>query len=403
MMAFAVPWPSPRYTDPPREMTVTWDARPEGYYVDPDPWLVFHGIALLVCLYALALLVAHVVRRRRRASVAARPVRSRLAGAAGVALAVISFFFFLELFMAFALRDMYNSAFAPEPVLLWTLRPGFSGVYPPIGEEPFSINSRGFRGPELPAKKRPGVVRIFIVGDSFSFGLKVRNDEIYAHFLPGALGRLDPVLAVEVVNGAVPGYCSLQALHRLRRDGLPLRPDIVVVAFLVNDTLKSYAPEKDLIPSNPALLAARDILYRSRTFIAMKKLSLHLMRQSAEPKAQKELHIDRVAPDDYRRNLEEIVGLVRANRVKALFLDMPNIERTDVHERYRAIFLDVAKRNGIPALDCYHRWHREIPLQKLDRLFVESRGFRHPTPEGHRMIAQELAAFLLAHRAYYFK
>jgi lysophospholipase L1-like esterase len=321
----------------------------------------------------------------------------------GVVLVVVVFFLSLESLMGIAMHRMYDYAFAPDPILEWKMRPGFAGVYPPIGTKPISINSMGYRGVECARKKAPGTVRVFIVGDSFSFGLKVRNDETYAHFLPAEAAKLDPSVRLEVINGAVPGYCSLQALWRLRREAWKLSPDIVLVGFLVNDTMKSFAAEKDIIPSNPVLITARSILYRSRTFIALKKLSIQMRRDAGPGKVQGELHFDRVAPDDYRRNLEDMAGEIRLHRARGLFLNVPNVETTRTQQEYRLIFLDVARARGIPALDLYSSWHRDFPYARLDKLFLvdPGGGNRHPTPEGHKMIAEALARFLIAHKGYY--
>jgi len=398
--------PPVRYIAPPSGSTVTWEAQPENYYADPDPAFIVWSIAALLLIFAgLWIIYRRTVGPRAEALLdRCRPAVALLLRISGTCAVVLSFFAILELFMACAMHRMYDYAFAPDPILQWKMRPGFAGVYPPIGAAPMAINSLGYRGAECAREKAPGAVRIFILGDSFSFGLKVRNDEIYAHFLPGELAKGDRSLKVEVINGAVPGYCSLQALTRLRREAWRLSPDIVILGFLVNDTMKSFAPERELVPTSPLVITLKDALYRSRTFIALKKLAVQMRRGGGPHKAQGYLSIDRVSPGEYRENLERFAAELEAHRVKGLFLDVPNIETTVVQERYRAIFLDVARAKGVPALDLYHLWHREIPPAKLDTLFVidPGGGNRHPTPEGHALIARALAGFLLEHRGYYF-
>src|SRR6478672_10220406 len=42
-----------------------------------------------------------------------------------------------------------------------------------------SLNEEGFRGPSFPAVKRPGVLRVACIGDSWTFGMNVNQDQSY--------------------------------------------------------------------------------------------------------------------------------------------------------------------------------------------------------------------------------
>jgi lysophospholipase L1-like esterase len=124
---------------------------------------------------------------------------------------------------------------APSATRGWMNRPGITAVY---GEPEFRIevthNSRGFRGPEVPASKPPGKIRVLVLGDSFTYGIGVADDETFS----ARLAQLDPRL--EVLNTGVNGYGTAQELLSLRDDGLALRPDLVLVAFFWNDVGNSY-------------------------------------------------------------------------------------------------------------------------------------------------------------------
>ena len=69
-------------------------------------------------------------------------------------------------------------------------------------------NELGFREPRLPGPKPPGVQRIVALGDSFTQGYGVEEDEAYPRQLER---RLE---GVEVINLGVPGACPLA--HPLR-------------------------------------------------------------------------------------------------------------------------------------------------------------------------------------------
>jgi len=112
----------------------------------------------------------------------------------------------------------------------WANRPSTKAVY---GEPEFHFdvktNALGFRGPEVPTEKPPGKLRVLMLGDSFTYGIGVADDETFS----ARLEALDP--RFEVLNTGVNGYGTAQELLLLRDLGLALHPDVVVIAFFWND------------------------------------------------------------------------------------------------------------------------------------------------------------------------
>jgi hypothetical protein len=88
-----------------------------------------------------------------------------------------------------------------------------------------NTNSVGMRGAREYPLERSGAPRIVAVGDSFTFGQCVNDDESF----PGRLEQLLP--GSEVLNLGVMGYGHDQALQRLRVQGLAYRPDVVLLGF----------------------------------------------------------------------------------------------------------------------------------------------------------------------------
>jgi hypothetical protein len=116
----------------------------------------------------------------------------------------------------------------------WALRP--SSRYAGKGGETITVNGRGYRGPAHAQHPPPGVTRIVMLGDSVAFGSGVSDGETFSAILDA---RPD----VEVVNLAVDGYGTDQALLRLEREGLSYRPRAVVLNFCVrNDYFDNALP-----------------------------------------------------------------------------------------------------------------------------------------------------------------
>jgi hypothetical protein len=113
-----------------------------------------------------------------------------------------------------------------HPVRGWTLRPGLREV-PAFGRARVSSTSRGYRGRhDVPEGKPAGRWRVAVLGDSFTFGEDVGDEETFVH----QLGVLHPSL--EPVNLGVHAYGHDQMLLTLREEGPWLRPDLVLVGFV---------------------------------------------------------------------------------------------------------------------------------------------------------------------------
>lgn len=87
--------------------------------------------------------------------------------------------------------------------------------------------SFGLRGVE----PQGGKPRLLFIGDSVTFGLGVAEEETFVHRLGEELGA-----SHEVLNGGVVGYNSVQEELWLRKFGDQLKPDMVALLFVDNDT-----------------------------------------------------------------------------------------------------------------------------------------------------------------------
>jgi hypothetical protein len=88
-------------------------------------------------------------------------------------------------------------------------------------------NSKGLRGKaEHEYQRTAGKRRILVLGDSFTFGEEVSDDETFPHYLESALPN------TEVVNFGVQGYGHDQMLLCLKEEGVKYYPDIVILDFL---------------------------------------------------------------------------------------------------------------------------------------------------------------------------
>jgi hypothetical protein len=108
-------------------------------------------------------------------------------------------------------------------------------------------NRLGYPGPELPAARTPGVVRIAALGDSFAVGPVVPFSECY-------LTRLTQELpGIEVGNFGVSGTGPREYRLILERDVWAVQPDVVLLSIFVgNDITETIAQPRHMDPRQHA-------------------------------------------------------------------------------------------------------------------------------------------------------
>jgi len=106
-----------------------------------------------------------------------------------------------------------------------------------------SINSHGFRGPEIELRKQADTVRIACLGDSTTFNDTATTD---SHTYPAHLERLlreryvkggGRPSQIEVINAGVPGYTSLEALIYFETKLLDYQLDVAIFDLGLNDAV----------------------------------------------------------------------------------------------------------------------------------------------------------------------
>lgn len=94
-----------------------------------------------------------------------------------------------------------------------------------------SINSKGLRDREYPYAKPPGVKRILVLGDSYTWGYGVEDDAIFTEVLERRLAK--DGANWEVLNSGVSGWGTDQEYLWFKREGVKYQPDLVIVAFFI--------------------------------------------------------------------------------------------------------------------------------------------------------------------------
>ncbi len=321
----------------------------------------------------------------------------------------------------FYLKDEHSWA-EPHRVRGWRNRPNQRTTY---GEPEFvttiETNSWGYRGPPVQREKSKGRLRIFVLGDSFTLGVGVENDETFS----ARLTQRDP--RIEAINGGVIGYGTSQQLLLLRDEALTFHPDLVIVAFFWNDVANNYQRHfarfrlvdgrLEYPPSpDPALEGAEAAGLRTRRawlrhshlyrFVSDRiKIARYTLRVAIGfPVEDGELLTANERAEAWELEfalLREIDRLVRASGAQMLLVLVPEQLQVEPERRIvglveadyevQAVLMPFAEEAGIPVLDPLPGLRAAYEVNGLPLYY---RKDRHLTAAGHQITARLIYAKL---------
>jgi lysophospholipase L1-like esterase len=280
-----------------------------------------------------------------------------------------------------------------DPRLQFELKPG-STVQ---AEVEYRINAFGMRNPEVSETKAPGVRRIAVLGDSIAFGYWVSEADAF----PRRLERLlDGGGRVEVLNFGVPGYNLDQEIEMLRVRALRFSPDLVLVAFCLNDLEGIFSYEYGLTEdrsNRTRTLSGRALellLERSRLFSWLEYRLAELEARRSFVRARNPLRgpLYELAVAEQRKALEDrfstLAAILKSGGgvpgLVAIFPIFGNRFAAYPHRDLHGVVAAAARASGLKAvdlLDCYEAY--DVWDVRVDVV--------HPSPMGHGVAAHAIA------------
>lgn len=109
------------------------------------------------------------------------------------------------------------------------------------------VNHLGLRGAEVTVEKPAGVRRVLMLGDSFTMGKGVEDDQTFSVLVQDSLAKVLAACGggrLEVVNGGVDSYAPILSYLELKNDLAPLRPDLIILNLDNSDLIQEAAYRK---------------------------------------------------------------------------------------------------------------------------------------------------------------
>jgi hypothetical protein len=259
-----------------------------------------------------------------------------------------------------------------------------------------SGNSLGYRDYEHSIEKPEGIFRIVVLGDSIGVGLYV---ERWEDTFPAALEDLltKDGLQVEVINLSVIGYNTQQEVETLKERGLRYEPDLVVLAYCLNDralneggimgTLLDAEMESGAIPRarvNTRWLI-RSALYRFLRYTVFPPETL-------EASERRENLYDEITRDTTEEYFHELERMGRENGFQVLVAIFPELTNLAEYRyaREHARVARISEECGFESIDLLQTF------RFCEAMADEEIGYDryHPTPPGYHCAADAVATFI---------
>jgi hypothetical protein len=334
---------------------------------DPDIWLPdpFHGLVVLaIVLFAAACLSRSALRS------------ALLTLSLAIPILVVAF----EVWSSTRSATVERIAPSTDPLLRYTYRPGAWAYERDPGSKPMQITPDGLWDEPHPEPRPPDMRRVVVLGDSVPNDGSIPFAKRFPHRLQELLSAAAPPgESCDVVNVSCEGFNTLQEVRLYEKVGRRYRPDVIVLAYVLNDPFLQ----------NGALRRVGNSYFAFRlapVLDAVTGRSTCALFQKLDHSYAFELSV--------RNSLERLRLVAEHDRTPVLVAPLPVVAPFDdpvCLAQYDHV-LETARGQGFEAtrvVDSFRGEPFERYLKPGERFDVT-----HPNADGHERIAQHLARAL---------
>lgn len=280
------------------------------------------------------------------------------------------------------------------------------------------INSHGLRGPEVPYEKPADTFRVLVVGDSFTFGAQVNEEQTFVSRLQGYLrdrvhrAGMDQS-KIETINGGVDGWSTINELAWLKAEGVRYDPDLVLLMFYTgNDPGENFDRLKAVKRATGGLeddtstwlrdlrrtLAQSSALYSVFETGVIAKLTPQAdTGDQLDPSViQKRRSMD---PDRKARGWEMSGSLIKQmrehcadRRIGLVVVGIPTLELVENPDRDLTPIVAIGQQAGAPVFELAEPFRAAAASSTEDLYYPKD---RHWTALGHDLAADVVASALV--------
>ena len=264
----------------------------------------------------------------------------------------------------------------------------------------------GYRLPDDWAARResPEIVRVLVLGDSFTWGDGVHEEDAYPHRMQFRMNLHDPERRYRVLNAGRNGLNTADQRKLLdEMDLLASDPDLVLLGFSLNDpepSTRSLAQELREPVMRRQLVGRAEIeLYRRSRLVRLVLDRIENTRQRRAFNAYGEALFDTESAHwrECEQALVSIRDLLGERGMPFLVAVLPAFDspfdESYPYRRQHEQLMSTLARLGIPAVDLWSLYEGV----ETRRLAVTPFTDAHPNELAHRIAADFLAAYVAEH------
>jgi hypothetical protein len=279
---------------------------------------------------------------------------------------------------------------------------GGSSGYAPLRtgrRERQPINALGYRDLERVQPKPAGVRRAVCLGDSFTWGVGILFDDAWPQRVERTLSRTRGE-RWEAVNLAEPGMNAVEQVNRLASEGFGYGPDVVVMAWVLNDSEDENAAEarraRDWAEDERREHGLADALADRSALFRLVRTRVHATLENRRRiEGYRSMYADGYAGwTAARRALTTMGGMCRARGVPFVVVVFP-LFANPLDARYpfaqlHAKVAQAAGETGAKVVDLLPHY-RTVDWRLL---VVDGTADEHPNEIAHRIAAQAIVKAL---------
>ena len=258
----------------------------------------------------------------------------------------------------------------------------------------YTINSDGYRGKDIPHKKGNNIKRILFLGDSYTFGWGINDDETYPAQLEVILNERNLNTIVESVNLGVPGYNTVQEYGVLIDKADLYDPDIIVLGYIMNDAEPQFSviedPEKAYKYANSWLLEC--MMWHLNRILFSKRPLFNAKIQRHNFNYVEGFQPNSLKWKESKEALRKISLFCKSRKIPVLVAIFPDFTRNfDSFYPFKTIHEQVSLWCSELAIDEVDLYQYVDGLNHKD-FWIEGEG--HPNAKEHKRIAEILSVYI---------
>ncbi|MDP8259977.1 MAG: SGNH/GDSL hydrolase family protein [Candidatus Gygaella obscura] len=263
--------------------------------------------------------------------------------------------------------------------------------YERVPDRERGVNSFGFIGEEIQLKKKYGVFRIMVLGDSLA------EQNFFVDYLRKFINDRSLKETVEIINAGVGGYNVWHYYRYVTSKALKFKPDAILLSLCLNDFHPDvhafYGQEGEIIEFNIESFETKKILLFSYSFFKNSFVyrALIITLEEILSKSSDKSALDNVKNFAYANEglffMKKIKQVCDRNNIALVCFIwpyfMPNSEYSNL-QMYE--YNDMVKILDYLSID-YLDLHKLFPDNKRKNLRLREVDYIHPNAEAHKSVA----------------